>query len=101
MHKLVAVYRMPEDIDAFDEHYFDVHSPLMEAVPGYERIEVSRVTRTLIGESHFYLMFEMWFADKAALTSALKSDENAAAGRDLMSFAGDLVSVFTAETVEE
>lgn len=101
MHKLVAMYRMPEDTDAFNEHYFDVHTPLMEAVPGYERIEVSRVTRTLMGEPHFYLMFEMWFADKETLTTALKSDENAAAGTDLMSFAGDLVTVFTTETVDE
>ncbi|MCB0077888.1 MAG: EthD family reductase [Anaerolineales bacterium] len=98
MYKLVAIYRTPADSEAFDRHYAETHSPLMDAVPGYERIEVSRVTRPLMGDD-FYLMFEMWFADKEALKTALRSPENAAAGKDLMGFAGDLVSVFTAEVV--
>lgn len=99
MHKLVALYRQPEDAAAFDQHYFKTHAPLMAKVPGYERIEVSRVTRTLMGQPEYYLMYEMWFADKDALRAALRSPENAAAGQDLMGFAGDLVLVFTAEAV--
>ena len=39
MYKLVALFRQPEDVESFDEHYFNTHTPLMEAVPGYERIE--------------------------------------------------------------
>jgi uncharacterized protein (TIGR02118 family) len=100
MYKMVAIYRQPEEPEAFDEHYFKVHSPLMGKVPGYDRVEVSRVTRSLMGERDIYLMFEMWFSDKEALKNALKSPENMAAGQDLMGFAGDLVSVFTAEVVE-
>lgn len=100
MHKLVALYRQPEDAAAFDEHYFDTHAPLMAAVPGYERIEVSRVTRTLMGQPEYYLMYEMWFPDKDSLRVALRSPENAAAGQDLMGFAGELVTIFTAETIE-
>jgi uncharacterized protein (TIGR02118 family) len=99
MYKLIAIYRQPEDTQAFDEHYFNSHRPLMAAVPGYERMEVSRTTRGMMGEAP-YLIFEMWFSDKEALKTALKSPENAAAGNDLMGFAGDLVSVFTAEVVE-
>lgn len=100
MYKLVAIYQQPDDTEAFDEHYFNTHSPLMEVVPGYDRIEVSRVTRNLIGKNKQYLMFEMWFSDKAAFKTALRSPENAAAGKDLMGFAGKIVSVFTAEVVE-
>ena len=100
MVKLVAIYRAPEDSAAFDEHYFGTHKPLMAAVPGYERIEVSRTMRGMMGEAP-YLMFEMWFSDKEALKAALKSPQNAAAGQDLVGFAGDLVTVFTAEVVEE
>lgn len=99
MYKLVAIYRQPEDTAAFDEHYFTTHSPLMAAVPGYDRIEVSRVTRGLVGDEAPYLMFEMWFSDKDAFKAALKSPENMAAGKDLMGFASGLVSVFTAEVV--
>jgi uncharacterized protein (TIGR02118 family) len=100
MHKLVAIYRQPENSASFDEHYFNTHAPLMSKVPGHTRTEISRVTRMMMGEPQYYLMFEMWFADKDALKSALKSPENAAAGQDLMGFAGDLVTLFTAEVVE-
>lgn len=99
MHKLVAIYRQPEDSAAFDEHYFSTHAPLMARVPGHSRVEVSRVTRTLMGEPAYYLMYEMWFDDRDALKNALRSAENAAAGQDLMGFAGDLVTIFTAEVL--
>ncbi|MDQ4078802.1 MAG: EthD family reductase [Chloroflexota bacterium] len=99
MYKLVAIYRQPDDVEEFDEHYFNIHSPLMEALPGYDRVEVSRVTRSLMGNKELYLMFEMWFPDKETMRNALKSPENQEAGQDLMEFAGDLVSVFTAEVV--
>ncbi len=100
MYKLVAIYRQPEDTGAFDEHYFGTHSPLMSKVPGYTRAEVSRVTRSLMGDTNLYLMFEMWFSDKESLKNALKSPENMAAGKDLAGFAGDLVTVFTAEVID-
>ena len=100
MYKLVAIYSIPEDVEAFDEHYFTTHSPLMEDVPGYDRIEVSRVTRNMMGNK-YHLMFEMWFSDKDAFKTALRSKENRAAGKDLMGFAGEIVSVFTAEVVEK
>jgi uncharacterized protein (TIGR02118 family) len=99
VYKLVAIYRQPSDAAAFDEHYFNVHSHLMKVIPGYERMEVSRVTRSMMGDQNLYLMFEMWFNDQDRLKTALRSPENAAAGKDLMGFAGDLVSVFTAEVV--
>lgn len=100
MYKIVAIYRTPADTAAFDEHYFSTHNPLMAKVPGYDKIEVSKVTRPLIGDSNLYLMFEMWFSDKDTFRAALRSPENAAAGQDLMGFAGELVTVFTAEVVE-
>jgi uncharacterized protein (TIGR02118 family) len=101
VYKLVAIYRQPADAAAFDEHYFNVHSHLMKVLPGYERMEVSRVTRPLMGDQNLYLMFEMWFRNQESLKTALRSPENAAAGKDLMGFAGDLVSVFTAEVVSD
>lgn len=101
MYKLVAIYRTPADAAAFDEHYFNTHSPLMANVPGYDKIEVSKVTRTMMGDSNLYLMFEMWFSDKDTFRTALRSPENAAAGADLMGFAGDLVTVFTTEVISE
>jgi uncharacterized protein (TIGR02118 family) len=101
VYKLVAIYRTPADTAAFDEHYFSTHGPLMAKVPGYDKIEVSKVTRTMIGDPGNYLMFEMWFSDKDTFRAALRSPENAAAGADLMGFAGDLVTVFTTEVISD
>ena len=101
MYKLVAIYRTPADTAAFDEHYFNTHSPLMGKVPGYDKIEVSKVTRTMMGDTGLYLMFEMWFSDKDTFRAAPRSPENGAAGADLMGFAGDLVTVFTTEVISD
>lgn len=100
MVKLVALYRRPEDADAFERHYWEVHLPLASKMPGLRRVEVSRVTGSPGGEAPYYLMAEMYFDDRAALDAALSSPEGRAAGKDLMSFAGKLVTLYTAEVVE-
>jgi len=95
--KLVALYRQPADAAAFDEAYFKTHVPLVEKLPGLQKIVVTRFTRTLVGDG-FYLMTEMHFADEAALKAAMKSPENAAAGANLDSFARGLYTLmFAAE----
>ena len=99
--KFVALYRVPEDSEAFDRAYFQTHLPLLAATPGLQRTEVARVTRRLLGEPAYYLLAEMYFADGDALRAALKSREWAASGENLQSFGGmDLATMFTAEVVE-
>src|SRR5688572_18925897 len=93
MVKLVALYKKPADVDAFEEHYATVHLPLMEAVPGIVKTQLTRFFAGPLGEPAYYMMFEAFFADRAALDAALKSPENRAAGKDLMSFARDIVTV--------
>jgi len=100
MVKLVALYRKPADPEAFERHYWEVHLPLARKMPGLQRVEVSRVTGAPGGEPPYYLMAEMYFADQAALDAAMKSPEGRAAGKDLMGFAGDLVTLYTAEVAE-
>jgi uncharacterized protein (TIGR02118 family) len=94
--KLVALYRQPEDPPAFDRAYYDTHLPLLEQVPGLLRKELTRFTRTIMGEE-FYLMAVMHFEDEAALKSGMRSPEMAAAGENLNSFAEGLVTLLFAE----
>ncbi len=93
MVKLVALYKKPTDIQAFEEHYANVHRPLMEKVPGILKMRVTRFFAGPWGEPEFYMMFEALFADRAALDAALKSQENRDAGKDLMVFAKGIVTV--------
>lgn len=97
MIKLVALYRRPEDTAAFDAHYADVHAPLMRKVPGLERMEITRNIQAFRGEPEYYLIAEMYFRDRQAFDAAMASEENRAAGKDLMSFAREVVTMFYGE----
>ena len=97
MIKLIALFKRPEDTEAFDKHYEDTHSPLMRAVPGLERMEVTRNTLAFRGDPEYYLVAEMYFKDKESFDAAMASDENRAAGKDLMSFARNYVTMFYGE----
>lgn len=100
MRKMLALYRAPEDADAFLSHYENVHMPLVRKLPGLLEARITRLDRTLVGEGAPFLIAEMCFADDAALTAALKSPENEACGADAMAFAGQLVTVTTATALD-
>jgi uncharacterized protein (TIGR02118 family) len=97
MIKLVALYKRPEDTGAFDEHYEQVHTPLMQKVPGLVRTELTRNIQAFRGEPEYYLIAEMYFQDKESFDAAMASEENRAAGKDLMSFARPYVTMFYGE----
>ena len=100
VHKMLALYRAPDDIDAFLDHYRSVHRPLVEKVPGLVRMELTRIDRTLIGEQGNFLLAEMLFADAESLKAAVRSPENAAAGADLGNFASGLVTVMLGSPID-
>lgn len=97
MVKLIALYKTPEDKESFDRHYDEVHTPLVKKMPGLRKLEIARITGAPIGEPKHYLIAEMYFDTKDALDASLASPEGKATGRDLMSFAANLVTMFYAE----
>jgi len=100
MVKLVALYKQPEDKKAFDEHYFQVHLPLAQKMPGLIKATVTRYTGTPMGtEPPYYLQADMYFENLEALQKSMASPEGKAAAKDLMSFAGKLVTMMIAEEV--
>lgn len=101
MVKLIAIYRKPENIAEFDQHYFEIHAPLAKKVPGLVKLEVNRVYGSPMGESDLHLIAEMVFESREALANAMNSSEMKAAGKDLMGFAGKIVSMHFVEVIEE
>jgi len=97
MTKLIALFRKPADPAAFDKHYFEIHTPLVEKYPGLRKLEITRVTGAPIGETKFHLLCEMYFDSKDAMDAALASSEGKTVARDLMSFGSDVVTVFVGE----
>lgn len=99
MVKLVAIYRKPENVESFDQHYYNIHTPLAEKMPGLLKLEVNKIYGTPMGESDLHLIAEMYFETKEALADALSSPEGRSAGKDLMGFAGKLVTMHFAEVL--
>lgn len=97
MTKLIALYRKPADVAEFDNHYAEIHTPLVKQYPGLRKLEITRITGAPIGETKFHLLCEMYFDNKEAMDAALVSKEGKAVARDLMSFAADIVIVFIGE----
>jgi len=100
MVKLIALYKKPPDLKAFDEHYFNIHTPLVRQLPGLRKFEVARITGAPIGEPKYYMLAEMHFDSQQALDSALASPQGRASAKDLMSFAAGLVDLFFAEITD-
>jgi uncharacterized protein (TIGR02118 family) len=101
MIKLIALYKKPADVEAFEQHYANVHLKLVEKIPGLRKTEWTRITASPTGEAPYYMMYEMYFDNMDAYKAAMRSEENKAAGKDLMSFAKDLVTLMVAEAYED
>ncbi len=101
MVKFVALYRMPEDVDAFEERFREGHIPLVRELPNLQRIEVGRSIWPGKG-APYYLMAELSFEDGAAFQEAITSDAGASAAADVMEFVpADAVTMFAVEVTEE
>lgn len=96
MFKLIALYRQPEDAAAFEKHYREVHRPLVDKIPGLQRVVINRGVEAPWGAPAYYQIVELHFADEAAFKAAMASPENAAAGKDVRKFAGNLVTLMIA-----
>ena len=98
MAKLIALYKHPENKEAFDEHYFNVHGPITAKIPGLREMKVTKFTGSPMGgEVTYYFMCEMIYDDAESLKNGMRSDEGKASGKDLMGFAGDLVTLMIGE----
>ncbi|MFQ5425090.1 MAG: EthD family reductase [Phycisphaerae bacterium] len=101
MVKLVAVYRKPEDPEAFDKQYFETHLPLARKMPGLVKCEIERPTGSPMPNIEIpHLAAHLYFDNMDTLKAAMKSPEGKAAADNLMSFAGKYVRMFFTEVVE-
>ena len=96
MPRLVVLYNHPEDTDAFDAHYRDVHTPIVSRYPNLRDVRLSKLSGVGGRPSPYYLMAEMVFDSFGDLDQALGSEPGAESARDLRNFAGAGVSMFIA-----
>ena len=96
MPRLIVLYNKPDDTDAFDAHYRDVHMPIVSRYPNLRDARLSKLAGVGGRESAYYLMAEMTFDTAADLDDAIMSEPGAESARDLRNFAGAGVTMFIA-----
>ena len=88
MAKLMALYKKPADVAAFDAYYYKTHVPIAKKVMGLRRYEVNiGPVMTPTGESPYHVVAVLSFDSLDSIHQALKSPEGKAAAADLANFA--------------
>ena len=96
MPRLIALYSTPDDTDAFDTHYRDVHSAIVARYPNLRDVRLSKLVGVGGRDAAYYLMAEMSFDTATDLDAALMSEAGAESAKDLRNFAGAGVALFVA-----
>jgi len=102
MVRYLAMFTTPDDPEAFDKHYREVHLPLIRSLPGLRRVTLSRSPVPVRGEA-YYLVTALEWDDMTALKEAFASPAGVATGDDVANLAGpDQVRsmIFETEDVE-
>ena len=90
MAGLVAIYKKPADVEAFEKHYFGTHIPLAKKMPGFRKYEVSTgPVSVLAGPSDVYLIGAVYFDDLESMEKAFASPEGRACAADRQVYAPD------------
>ena len=98
MMRIVSLHGQPSDPTEFDRYYRDVHTPLVQRIPGVRNIRYGRVLSTNdAGPPPYYLVSEVYFDDAAALEAARGTPEMAAALADVPNFASGGVTIMLCE----
>ena len=75
MARMLVIYKTPEDKDAFDKHYFEVHIPLAKKLPGLIKYEVRKSpVMSSTGDSNTYLIGTLHFDSLDAIKTAFASE---------------------------
>lgn len=88
MATFVALYPVPDDPEAWEEHYRTTHMPIVQRWPGVQSVRLTRFSSTPRGTAPaFHVMAQIDFATDEEMAAALRSDAGAEAARDAMGMA--------------
>ncbi|GAC1629346.1 MAG: hypothetical protein NVS4B2_11360 [Chloroflexota bacterium] len=97
MIRIVALHKMPENPEQYEKYYREVHTPIVQRIPGVQNIRFGRVVGMEDKSTSPYLLVsDTYFNDMESLRKALASDEMAEALADVQKFssAGDVTIMF-------
>jgi uncharacterized protein (TIGR02118 family) len=83
MAGLVAIYKKPADVQAFEKHYFGTHIALAKTMPGFRKYEISSgPVSVLAGPTDVHLIGAVYFDNLEAMVKAFASPEGRATAAD-------------------
>ena len=101
MVTLVALYKTPKDLAAFDRYYFSTHVPLAKTIPGLRKYEISDGGVHSPGRaSGHHLVALLHFDSVADIQAVFASPEGQAIAADLGNFADGGEELLLFETRE-
>ncbi|GCE28033.1 putative ethyl tert-butyl ether degradation protein EthD [Dictyobacter alpinus] len=80
----IVFYKEPADREKFEQHYLGTHIPMVEKIPGLQKVEVRRFTGK---DAPYYLMTTLYFNSKEERKAGLGSPEGQATTADVPNFA--------------
>ena len=87
MVRFLVLYDQPEDTQAFERHYREIHIPLAKKLSGLRRYTISRNARPIRGGETYYLVAELDWDDMDALERDFASPEGRATAEDVANLA--------------
>jgi uncharacterized protein (TIGR02118 family) len=100
MVKLMILFRHPANLETFENRYNDFLA-LIERVPEITRRQVISVTGSPQGESPYYRVLEVYFADEAQMRASLNTPAGQEAGSELFKFPKSTFETLFADVYEE
>ena len=101
MHKLMLLFRRPIDVEAFETRWSHDFVRAAEKMPGIRRVTVSRISGGISQAVDMHLVHEFYFDNAESMRRAMASPDGQKAGKILMSFAADIVTLCFAEHWED
>jgi uncharacterized protein (TIGR02118 family) len=101
MNELLVIFHSPPDVREFERNWSERFVSKAEKMPGLKRVSVTRIYGGPAGEVNIHLIHEFFFEDAQTLREAMASPEGQEAGRELLSFAADYVTICFGEHLEE
>ena len=97
MTRLLVLYGHPEDPEAFDRYYNQIHVPLAKRMKGLKKWTIGKVQGTPDGKpSDYYYVADLYAGSREELDAILESPEGQAAVEDVPKFAsGGVTFIYT------
>lgn len=87
--RFLVLYDRPQDVEAFERHYYEVHIPLAKKLPGLRRYTIGRNPSAVRGGDPSFLVGELDWDDMASLRRAFESPEGKATAADVAKLSAD------------